>query len=155
MREREVCAWRARAVQCGGLETCTDCGLASADVVVECRRLAWEEARIAIWGWALVAPIETEGRDWACQCDGLGTAIQGCGLEAFGMERTRQRLNYEKLLAVRDHPAARNEPQSDLSTARPLSVRLEGASLALARARTAHWWARHRLCIQGFVGLVG
>ncbi|MBO7433551.1 MAG: hypothetical protein J6U13_07370 [Salinivirgaceae bacterium] len=64
----------------------------------------WEEARIAIWGWALVAPIETEGRDWACQCEGLGTAIQGCGLEAFGMERTRQRLNYEKLLAVRGSP---------------------------------------------------
>ena len=115
----------------------------------------WEEARITIWGWALVAPIETEGRDWACQCEGVGTAIQGCGLRAFGMERTRQRLNYELLLAVRNHLAARNEPQSDLSTARPLTVRLEGASLALARARTAHWWARHRLCIQGFVCLVG
>ena len=52
-------------------------------------------------------------------------------------------------------PASRNEAQSEVNTARPLLVRLEGASLALARARTAHWWARHRLCIQGFVGLVG
>ena len=60
----------------------------------------WEEARIAIWGWALVAPIETEGRDWACQCEGLGTAIQGCGLTAYGMERTRLRLDDKNALAV-------------------------------------------------------
>jgi hypothetical protein len=48
----------------------------------------------------LVAQIETEGRDLACQCEGLEIAIQGCGLTAYGMERTRLRLDDKNALAV-------------------------------------------------------